>query len=190
MEKAMPGLAPALRLSLLRQLAVALLACFGLTAVASAQWAWKDETGRTVFSDEPPPPSVKPANIIRQPSPQLPEEPRDQPARPPEPVPAPAAAPPAAAVPPPPRPTLADQEQAFRKRMKDRADAERKQSEASAQAARDAEDCQRARGYLRMLDDGGRLVRTNPDGSREDVGADQRAGEVQRTREVIQRTCK
>jgi len=185
----MHGFSPMLRLLRLRQLAVALLAGLGLVAAAAAQWAWKDETGHTVFSDVPPPPSIKPADIIRQPSPQLPSEPRDDPDRPADAVPAPAA--PAAAAPSsPPRPTVADQEQAFRKRMKDRADAERKQAEASAQASRDAEDCQRAQGYLRMLEDGGRLVRTNPDGSREDVGDDQRAGEVERTHQLIQRTCK
>jgi type IV secretory pathway VirB10-like protein len=189
MEKAMPALAPALRLSLLRRLTVALLAFLGLAAAASAQWAWKDETGHTVFSDVPPPPSVKPGDIIRQPSPQSPAEARDVPERPADPVPAPAAPPPAAAAPLP-RPTVADQEQAFRKRMKDRADAERKQAEASAQAARDAEDCQRAQGYLRMLEDGGRLVRTNPDGSREQVGDDQRAGEVERAKQVIKQACK
>jgi hypothetical protein len=85
---------------------------------------------------------------------------------------------------------MAEREQEFRKRMKERADAEKKQADAQARAETDAADCERARGYLKSLDDGMRMVRTNPDGSRELLDEGQRAAEAQRTREIVEKRCK
>jgi hypothetical protein len=45
--------------------ALALLLC---SLQAAAQWTWRDENGRLVFSDQPPPASIKPDQIVRQPS--------------------------------------------------------------------------------------------------------------------------
>ena len=41
-------------------------------AGASAQWAWKDDNGRLVYSNIPPPPSIKATQIVRQPGPSSP----------------------------------------------------------------------------------------------------------------------
>lgn len=38
-----------------------------LPALCAAQWLWIDEAGRRVYSDQPPPPAVPPARIMRQP---------------------------------------------------------------------------------------------------------------------------
>lgn len=84
---------------------------------------------------------------------------------------------------------MAERELEFRKRQKERAEAEKKLADAQAEAARKAEDCERARGYMRSLDDGVRLLRTNPDGSRELLDEAQRAAEVQRTQQIIQSRC-
>jgi hypothetical protein len=84
---------------------------------------------------------------------------------------------------------MAERELEFRKRMKERAEAEKKLADAEAEAARKAEDCQRARGYMRSLDEGARLMRTNPDGSRELLDDAQRAAEAQRTQQIIQSRC-
>jgi hypothetical protein len=73
--------------------------------------------------------------------------------------------------------------------MKERAEADKKVADAQAEATRKADDCERARGYLKSLDDGVRLVRTNPDGSRELLDEAQRADEAQRTRQVIESRC-
>jgi type IV secretory pathway VirB10-like protein len=169
-----------------------LMLLYGAASIASAQWAWRDENGRTVYSDQPPPASVRAGSILRQPVGPVPSEPSDsrepgaQPSSngaPPKPAPNPAAS----AAPRP--PTIAEREQEFRKRMKERADSEKKLADAQSQAAEKSEDCERARGYLKSLDDGVRLVRTNADGSRELMDEAQRAAEGQRAREIVETRC-
>ena len=44
------------------------LLAWSLAAPAAAQWAWKDDNGRVVYSDRPPPSAVKADRIVRQPS--------------------------------------------------------------------------------------------------------------------------
>jgi hypothetical protein len=84
---------------------------------------------------------------------------------------------------------MAEREQEFRKRLKERADAEKKLADAQAQDAQKAQDCERARGYLKTLEDGVRLVRTTADGDRELLDETQREAELQRTRDLIQSRC-
>lgn len=179
--------------------AVCALAAFvagsGFATGAAAQWAWKDDSGHVVFSDVPPPPGVKATDIIRRPAPAQPAEPApDEPDRPASAGTAPAAAapaaPPAAPAAAPKPATVADQEQAFRKRQKERADAEKKQADEAARAARDADNCKRAQGYQRMLEDSGPVVRTNADGTREMLDEGQRATELERARKAIAQSCK
>jgi len=162
------------------------LCCFA--SIAWAQWAWRDERGRPVYSDVPPPPGIKPGAILQQPT-LAPEPSPSDSSEAPQPGTA-NAAPRAAPALAPTAPTMAEREQEFRKRMKDRADAEKKQADQQAQLARNAEDCQRARGYMKSLEDGIRLVRTNPDGGREMLDESQRDAEAQRTQQMIQDRCK
>jgi hypothetical protein len=163
---------------------------YGAASIASAQWAWRDEHGRTVYSDQPPPANIRAADLLQQPSsPAQPSESTDATAQP-SPNAAPAQPPPnSTASAAPHAPTTAEREQEFRKRMKEHADADKKVADGQAQAAQKADDCQRARGYIKSLEDGVRLVRTNPDGSRELLDEAQRAAEAQRTREIIETRC-
>ena len=104
--------------------------------------------------------------------------------------PAPPAPAPNAGTPVPTRPpTTAERELEFRKRLKERAESEKKVADAQAEASRKSDDCERARGYLKSLDDGVRLVRSNPDGSRELLDEAQRSDEAQRTRQMIESRC-
>ncbi len=174
-----------------RHIGVLLLFC-GAASLASAQWAWRDEHGRTVYSDQPPPATVGAGDVLRQPTPPPPNQPSDSnnadmqsASSPVAPAPAQTVAPPAAAKPP----TMAERELEFRKRMKERAESEKKVAGAQAEATRKADDCERARGYMKSLDDGVRLVHTNPDGSRELLDEAQRAAEVQRTRQMSESRC-
>jgi hypothetical protein len=153
---------------------------------AAAQWAWRDDTGRTVFSDQPPPASVKKEQILRQPAGNVISAPSLQ-APPPAPGSAPAA-PAAKAATAGPR-TVAEQEQEFRKRQQERADAEKKQAEEQALNARKKQECERARGYLRQLEDGVRIARTDAQGNREILDDAQRTAEMARAREVMAATC-
>jgi Domain of unknown function (DUF4124) len=162
-----------MRASLMRLLVAALLGAAGVGAV-QAQWAWRDDNGRLVFSDRQPPASVKPENIVRQPG-------QSAAARPTE---APAASDAGKGV-----RTAAEREMEFRKRQAERAEAEKKQAEEPTNTARRSADCERARGYLRSLEDGARLVRTDAQGNREFLDDNQRAAETTRAREAVTRSC-
>lgn len=173
-----------MKTALPRAVSASLLALLLAAAVtpATAQWAWKDENGRVVYSDRPPPSSVKPDQIVRQGSniggapvpggaPGSAEgraEGKDTNAGP---------------------KTYADRELDYRKRQQERADAEKKSAEESAQNSRKAADCERARGYLRALEDGQRIARSDAQGNREFLDDSQRASEISRMRDSVSRLC-
>ena len=186
------------RLASLVRSKCATLAVAGFVALASsspalAQWAWRDASGGVVYSDQAPPASVPEAQIIRRPAGRTP---------PPVAVPAPTAAAAPGAAPAAttagtaatakaagPR-TAAEQEQDFRKRQQERAETEKKQAEEQSASARRAADCERARGYLRQLEDGMRIARTDAQGNREILDDSARNAEIQRTRDLVSSGCK
>ena len=67
------------------------------------------------------------------------------------------------------------------------ANARRRKSSRSRRRRR--AECERARGYLRSLDDGVRISRTDASGNREYLDDAQRAAESERTRKAIQQLC-
>jgi hypothetical protein len=157
---------------------------------SEAQWAWKDGNGRLVYSDRPPPSDIKPANVVRQPNTQVLANP------------APSSGPlddsgkpldaknPDAKNPTPGGPkTVAEREMEFRKRQQERADSEKKAADEQTKNAVKTAECDRARGYLKSLEDGVRITRTDASGNREFLDDAQRATEVDRTRKIIQSTC-
>ncbi|MFN9031408.1 MAG: DUF4124 domain-containing protein [Betaproteobacteria bacterium] len=154
-----------------------------LAAEVAAQWAWKDDSGRLVFSDRPPPASVKPEQIVRQPGPNVSQPPlrsseeaaRDA---------SKASAAKGGAT------TTAEREMEFRKRQTERAEAEKKAAEEQQLAQRRQQECERSRGYLRALEDGLRVSRTDAQGNREFLDDNQRNAEMARAREMIERNCK
>jgi hypothetical protein len=165
---------------------------------ALAQWSWRDANNQVVFSDRPPPPGVKPSQILRQPGANAPLAliipPPAESSAPAggaipiaQPVPGAAASAPSAA-PAAPK-SLADREMEFRKRTQEREAAERKSAEAEARASQLAQECQRSRGYLRSLEDGIRIVRDDGQGNRNYLDDTQRAAEKQRLRDAIGRNC-
>jgi hypothetical protein len=170
------------------------LAALALATVAAAymsgaagQWAWKEDSGRVVYSDRPPPANIKSTQILRQPAMAAPA-PAPQAA-----TPAgtaadgdkPAASPAASSAPK----SVAERDMEFRKRQQERADSERKAQEEQQKAAAKAADCERSRGYLRSLEDGVRISRTDASGNREILDDAQRATEIERTRKSIQQLC-
>jgi hypothetical protein len=180
---ATPRPARSLSFGRLSSLAAACAVGIGLALPASAQWAWKDNAGRTVYSDQPPPPTVRKEQVLRQPSGGMlvaPAAPAAAPAGP-----SGSATKPDAGGPK----SLAEREQEFRKRQQERAEAERKESDAQALAARKRQDCERARNYLRALEEGVRISRTDAQGNREFLDDAARASETARAREAIAATC-
>ncbi len=85
--------------------------------------------------------------------------------------------------------TMAEQEMEFRKRQQERADAEKKANEEQAKAAAKATECERAKGYLKAVEEGQRIARTDASGNREFLDDSQRAAEAERARKIVQSTC-
>jgi hypothetical protein len=154
--------------------ALAALLAVALAPPACAQWAWRDENGRTVYSDRPPPPNVRSNQILRQPGAQSFGTPAAETK-----VDNKAAAP----------KTLAERELEFRKRQQERAEAEKKQAEEQARQEARARECERMRGYLRALENGERIARTDAQGNREFLDDAQRAAEIARVRDSLARSC-
>lgn len=162
-----------------------------VSAPSEAQWAWKDGNGRLVYSDRPPPSDIKPANIMRQPSTQTLANPA------PASGPIEDAAKPSDAnnsdtknAPPSNAPkTVAEREMEFRKRQQEKAEGDKKGAEEQTKNATKTAECDRARGYMRSLEDGVRITRTDAAGNREFLDDAARAAEADRTRKIIQSIC-
>ncbi len=156
---------------------------------SEAQWAWKDGNGRLVYSDRPPPQDVKPASIVRQPNTQALANPApasgplDDAGKP-----ADAKGSDAKGAPNAPK-TVAEREMEFRKRQQERADSEKKAADEEAKSAAKTAECGRARGYLKSLEDGMRITKTDASGNREILDDAQRAAEMDRTRKIVQSAC-
>lgn len=179
-------------LNVVRVTMVVALVLAGFTSTPSeAQWAWKDANGRLVYSDRPPPSDIKPANIVRQPSTQVLANPApasgplDDAAKPTD---AKSSDGKAAPVPNTPK-TIAEREMEFRKRQQERVESDKKSAEEQTKNTAKTAECERARGYMRSLEDGTRIQRTDASGNREFLDDAQRAAEIDRTRQIIQNTC-
>jgi hypothetical protein len=159
---------------------------------ASAQFQWKDENGRMVYSDMAPPNSIAPSAVIRSPGRAAAVNAPSAPANAGEASgaaqgavqAAPAARPPTAAA-----PSAADRELEFRKRRMERADAERKATDATQQAQRRTSACEDARSSVRTLESGMRVSRVNEQGEREAISESQRASRLDAARRDVKDNC-
>jgi hypothetical protein len=171
----------------LRHLLPLMILALAVTPNAFAQFKWRDENGRIVYSDMPPPTSVAPDAVLQAPG-----------QRAPSPkaatgqaagtaaatgTAASAAASPAAAA------SVADRELEFRKRRLEKAEAERKAAGDAAKAKQVAAACEDARSELRALESGVRMSRVNERGEREVIDEDQRAARLDATRRTAREHC-
>ncbi len=136
------------------------------TAASAQQYKWVDQDGRVRYGDVPPP-GVKATPLRPPPGPS-----------------APAAATAKKDAKPPLTP-----EAAFRKRQEDAQKDAEKQSQADAQAREKQENCARAQEYLRTLEAGGRIQRTDAKGERYYLEDAQIAQETVRARQNVQQSC-
>ena len=159
---------------------VLLSALLGATLAlpATAQWKWRDKGGQIQYSDLPPPPGVSDQDILQRPH-------SSQRRAAPAPVTASAASAASSAAAPKIEPEL---EAKRRKAEQDQA-VKNKAEDDKVVAAR-ADNCARAKSYMRTLDDGVRIVRTNDKGEREVLDDKGRADESKRTREIISSDCR
>jgi predicted component of type VI protein secretion system len=176
-----------------RSLAVVAAFLAVCSAPAPAQWAWRDAGGRLVYSDRPPPAGVKPNQIVKQPGgpaaqPPAPVYVGEQSTIPADPAKKADPAKPAAASNAGPK-TMAEKEMEYRKRAQENADAEKKAAEEQVRQQRLAQECERARGYLRALEDGRRIARTDAQGNQVFLDDRARAAEVARVRSQVAESC-
>ncbi len=173
-----------------RPAATALLALAGLMLAlpaAATQWKWR-EGGRVIYSDRPPPASIPERAILQRPAGMARGVVPPSPTTPSLVDPAASAAVAGASA----AHADADLEARARKEAARRAEtqaAQQKADEAKIAAAR-ADNCLRARGQLKMLDDGVRIARTNAAGEREILDDRARADEQARMRSIIASDCR
>jgi hypothetical protein len=167
-----------------RFVSLSVLACLAASQLtpAVAQYKWRDATGKIQYSDRPPPAGTPEKDVLSQP--------RAASQRAAAMAAAQASAAGAASAPEAPSVKASDPELEARKRKeKEQQDAKRK-AEEEKQAKDKQENCQRARGYQRSLEDGQRITRTNDKGEREFLDDQQRAQELERTKQGIAQNCK
>lgn len=145
-----------------------------LAPAASAQYKWKDASGRTIYSDQPPPADTKPLPM-RTGEPMPPAAPR------------PGAKPVVAA-----RPTsgTGDPELEHKRKAQEKQAAEQKAKEDVDRQARLTRICEESRADLRTLESGMRLARINAAGEREFLSDEDRAARIATARRNIEEACK
>ncbi len=150
--------------------------CFAMLMLAVAgsagaqMYKWVDKDGKVRYGDTPPPgAAVAPVKAPQSAAPAAAPESKD--AR-------------KGALNP------AEQEQAFRKRQADAGkQAEKTDADLRAKAQR-SEACERTREYLRTLESGQRIQRTNPSGERYFLDEGQVAQEIAKEQQAQQANCK
>ncbi|MFC0252857.1 DUF4124 domain-containing protein [Massilia consociata] len=170
----------------------ALLRMAGATALllaanlAHAQYSWIGENGVRQFSDRPPPPGTPPHKILKAPG-RAAQAPLAAPVSTAVSEAGPAATQAGTAPAAPPDaggrkgpPTLAEREAAYRERVKQRAEQDRKEG-LEAQRRRDlAERCELARQAKAQAESGIRVARMNADGERVFLTDEERAADAAR----------
>ena len=167
------------------------LAC-SVPLVAGAQtWQWRDEAGRKVFSDLPPPASV-PANRILQRPGQRPGQPDAQPQAQAQATDSPAVAAMAASGPKAAASGPSGKDKALEeaKKQAEAIEAAKKKAEEAKLAQAQSDNCRRARSGKADLTSGIRIARANAKGEREIMDDKARDTEIKHLDSVIARDCK
>jgi Domain of unknown function (DUF4124) len=149
---------------------------FALLGAASAQaqvYKCIDPAGKTVYLQTPCPKGFKSSTLGRKTS-----EP---------PAPAPAADKAAAKSGPK---SVAEQEQAFRKRQDEQQKAQKKEEDTLAQSKEKEDNCRRSRAQLTQYEVGGRIAQYDDKGERYFLGDDQINQEKAKARSLVDEWCK
>ncbi|MEX8519347.1 MAG: DUF4124 domain-containing protein [Leptothrix sp. (in: b-proteobacteria)] len=157
-----------------------------LVSAATAQWKWRDAQGAVQYSDRPPPLGIPDKDVLGRPATSNTLTVRQFGTAP---ATAASAALAASQAGSDPATSRTAQNAATRKRD-DAAAAEAKRKADEDKLARQrADNCQRARDYVRTLESGMRVARLNDKGEREVINDDQRAQELQRSQGVVASEC-
>jgi hypothetical protein len=142
------------------------LTFFFAAAASAQQYKWVDQDGKVRYGDVPPPG----ANATRLKAPT-------------------AGTPGAAAEAKKDGGKPLTPEEAFRKRQDDAQKAQQDQAKADTQAQAKRENCTRAQDYLRTLESGQRIARTDAQGERYFLEDAQVAQETAKARQAVQQSC-
>jgi hypothetical protein len=170
------------RLLPLRHLLPLILVALVVAPDASAQYKWRDENGRLVYSDQPPPTSIPQDAVLQAPGLRPPAERSSGTTA--DGAKTSGAGPGSAAV-----TSAADRELEFRKRRNERVASERKAAEESAKARQASAACEETRAELRTLESGVRVSHVNERGEREFIDDEQRATRIEAARKSSREHC-
>lgn len=146
----------------MRRSALLVSAILAATAVHAQVFEWKDETGKTHYSDMPPPGNARELRKIES-------------------------APPATANPA--QKTTADRELEFRKRQKESQSSSEKASKEQTASSEKKENCDNARRQLQLLESGERIALRDDKGERYFMEDAQREQETVKARQAVQSFC-
>ena len=149
-----------------------LLLLLSATAQAGGMYKWVDSSGKIHYSDQAPPANAQQKKL-------------DIPTHS-----APAATPSDKKKAPPTAKSLADREMDFNKRRKETDEAIAKQTKDAEQAKIAKENCERARGSQRSLEENARITQTDEKGERVFLDDEARQKELERVKKSIAEWCK
>jgi len=153
-------------------LQIALLSALCLALPAQAEiYRYKDASGRTVISDQPPPGAAPARSYSGGATPATDDASTAAPA-------------------PAPAKSLADRDLEFKKRQQEKREAEEKAKKEAANKAAQKDNCDRARRQLQALESGERITTRDANGERAYLDDAQRAAEIDRARKYLAQTCK
>ncbi|MGE0073021.1 MAG: DUF4124 domain-containing protein [Thiomonas sp.] len=156
--------------------------CLSATVLAGAllpqwalavQWKWRDAQGVMHYSDQPPPASIPPRDILQRPA-------QSAVAVPPS---TPAASQPLG-------PTELEKKIAEKNKAEQAAQEQAKRQQQQAQALIDQQNCLQAQQQLRVIDSGQRLTQIDAQGQRVFLDDAQRAAERARVSALIAQYCR
>jgi Domain of unknown function (DUF4124) len=156
---------------------------------ALAQYQWKDDNGRDVYSDRPPPSSISAKQIVRMPSAGMRKLAVSDRADTKSDAKPDAVKLPATAMATPQK-SMADKEMEARGKKLDQQDIDKKRKETEAQAERTAQACTEARAAQKTLESGERIATTNTKGEREIMGDAERAKKLEALKRDFGEACK
>lgn len=167
---------------------------------ARAQYQWRDENGRMVYSDKAPPLSVKPEHVIRA-DPKRPVYVETANAKASGDGKSPAAEGKADAAHKAdaghrdgenarPGQTQADRELEQRRKFQEQVNAEKKRREQAEMEAKVSKACDEMHGEIRTLESGMRITRVTKDGEREYLSDEERASRLDTIRRSVKESCK
>ncbi len=159
--------------------------------IAAAQWQWKDDNGRMVYSDRPPPTNISPAQMVKAPAPKPVAKPDAKgDAAKNDPV-ALAAANLKAGLPAQTaaKPTVADKDLESKKKALEAEQADKKRAVDSERDARNAAACEDTKASVRTLESGVRVSTTKQNGEREYMTDEARAKRLNDLKRDIADNC-